>query len=613
MNFLTKIRTKSLNNRLIIFVLLCWVIPILIFSTFVTFSYQEGIMEKSDEMITAGVGQMADLISLRINEAIELCQKPSYEKVWEYNYNVYRKQSLSKNKFIQNMGDSLTKSFGLDSRFILYAFYNINSDEPDFYSSKIGQPLSNYVEKVNDQIINIIDSKSNYTIVKIIDERIFIIRNLYMVTRFEPFGTLVVELNKSRLARMIDKEIIDRVAICINDSQQLIRFSEPQGMEALQTDEKEEVLLNDLLKDYRVKNKNKVTQMRNKANRGYMLQKSYERYHMGLILIMPRKEAYPSLYKLYEIIGIVLILFIPVIVYIVIFLKRQIRQPVATLVRLAKEVEKGNFGFAIRSSMPNTEFNYLMDSFNNMSLQVKYLFDDVYSEKLAKKDAQILALQAQINPHFLNNTLEMMNWQARMSGDIIVSKMIEALGTVLDYRINRSNVKEIYLVEELKCADAYFYIMSMRFGQRLHIMKEIDEEVFYMNVPPLILQPLIENAIVHGVEKIKSGTISLHVYHDERDAFLMVKNSGKELSKEEYDKINWMLSGDTGTIPKGFGRHTSIGIRNVNQRIKLVYGEEYGLSIYREDNMTVSKIVIPFKIDDIKNQAVIGIKDEAES
>ena len=75
-----------------------------------------------------------------------------------------------------------------------------------------------------------------------------------------------------------------------------------------------------------------------------------------------------------------------------------------------------------------------------MSAQVKYLYDSMYSEKLARKDAQIQALQAQINPHFLNNTLEMMNWQARMSGDTVVSKMIESLGTVLDYRMNGANV-----------------------------------------------------------------------------------------------------------------------------------------------------------------------------
>lgn len=159
--------------------------------------------------------------------------------------------------------------------------------------------------------------------------------------------------------------------------------------------------------------------------------------------------------------------------------------------------------------MPNLEFQYMKESFDSMSAQVRDLFVRAYDEELARKDAQIQALQAQINPHFLNNTLEMMNWQARMSGDTVVPKMIEALGTVLDYRMNRAEVREIHLTEELQCVNAYFYIMSMRFGQRLGIEKDIDENLLYIMVPPLILQPLVENAVVHGVEVLANGAIRL--------------------------------------------------------------------------------------------------------
>lgn len=230
-----------------------------------------------------------------------------------------------------------------------------------------------------------------------------------------------------------------------------------------------------------------------------------------------------------------------------------------------------------------------------MSAQVKYLFDYVYDEKLARKDAQIQALQAQINPHFLNNTLEMMNWQARMSGDMVVSKMIESLGTVLDYRMNRANVKEIHLVEELQCIDAYFYIMSMRFGQRLSIEREIDNDLLYMMVPPLILQPIVENAIVHGVETIKNGLIRLKVYHDEENVYLEVRNTGKKISEEEKTRIQAILEGDETQLPKNTGRHTSIGIQNVNRRIRLVYGEEYGLTIIQNEDMeTISTITMPY-------------------
>lgn len=260
-------------------------------------------------------------------------------------------------------------------------------------------------------------------------------------------------------------------------------------------------------------------------------------------------------------------------------------------------MEAGEMGITVRGGeMPNLEFQYMKERFDSMSAQVKYLFDYVYDEKLARKDAQIQALQAQINPHFLNNTLEMMNWQARMSGDVIVSKMIESLGTVLDYRMNRANVKEIHLAEELQCIDAYFYIMSMRFGQRLQIEKEIDEELLYIMVPPLILQPIVENAIVHGVETVKNGVIRLKVYHDGENAYLEVRNTGKAMTKEARERIQAILEGNEEQIPKDTGRHTSIGIQNVNRRIRLVYGEEYGLTIVQDENLeTVSTITIPYR------------------
>lgn len=253
-------------------------------------------------------------------------------------------------------------------------------------------------------------------------------------------------------------------------------------------------------------------------------------------------------------------------------------------------------GAMVEGEMPNAEFQYMKERFDSMSGQVRCLFEYAYDEKLARKDAQIQALQAQINPHFLNNTLEMMNWQARMSGDTVIPKMIEALGTVLDYRMNRAQVKEIHLTEELRCVNAYFYIMSMRFGQRLRIEQEIDEELRYLMVPPLILQPLVENAVVHGVEVMANGLIRLNVYHDREHVYLEVRNTGKEMTEEAKKKIEAILEGTEAQIPKEPGRHTSIGIQNVNRRIRLMYGEEYGLAIGQEaDFETVSRITIPYE------------------
>lgn len=279
------------------------------------------------------------------------------------------------------------------------------------------------------------------------------------------------------------------------------------------------------------------------------------------------------------------------------FLKKHIENPIQAMVEGSREVESGKIGTTIEvEPMPNAEFEFLAESFNNMSEKVKQLFDTVYTEQLARKDAQIAALQAQINPHFLNNTLEMMNWQARMNQDLEVSKMIEALGVVLDSSMNRSNEKTTALSEELRCADSYLYIMSMRFGQRLKVERTIDASLLQYRVPRLILQPLLENAIIHGIEKVRQGTISLEIRREEDKLYLDILNTGHGLNREEAERIERILYGTYEPKSGETNKHTSIGIRNVNRRIKLVYGEEYGLFISSlEDGRILSRIIIPYE------------------
>lgn len=582
---------KSLNKRLLVFMILCWVVPIAVFFSVTIFSYRDGIITKAENLMERELENVASITSIRINEAISICQKPSYEMVWEKNWENYKKGLLERGDFLQIINSSLRGKFNLDERFNMYAFYFAGSENPESYGSRAGMLYREYVEEVQENIRDIMEQDSSYAVVKVFDGRIYIIRNLYTTSRFEQYGTLVVELNRDKLFQGIDEELMENMMVCISDKNDLMDFYDKDRIE-----EEKEKLIEELRENYDGKGNGTVLRRESSGYIAYLYEKRYDNYHIGIIMTSTKRELYSSLYSVYETVAIMLLLFLPLFCYIILFLRKQIQRPIRSLVEASKQIADGEIGYVItNANMPNQEFAYLMEHFNRMSSQVKYLIDSMYTEKLARKDAQIQALQAQINPHFLNNTLEMMNWQARMSGDTVVSKMIEALGTVLDYRMNRANVKEIRLSEELRCTDAYFYIMSMRFGQRLQIEREIDEEILHTMVPPLILQPIVENAIVHGVEAVKNGRIELKVFHDEDKVYLRVINSGRPLSEEDKQRIEAMLAGDDSKIPKRQGYHTSIGIRNVNQRIKLVYGEAYGLEIKKgEDERTVSTITIPY-------------------
>ncbi len=581
----------SLKRRLMLFIIGCWAAPIIAFFSFITLSYREGIIVKTERLIEDQLANAASFISVRLEDIITLCQSPSYEGGWEQAWKKYNNGETDRSHYLAAMNTSLKGKFYLDDRFLLYAFYEADVEWPVCCSSRAGVTQSEYVDMVGDKVKEWIEGGLDYIHLEVVDGHIFLMRNLYSTMEYKYFGTLVVELNEQKLLMDIPNEQRENMVICVNDSEGHINYakvSERTGQEKL---------LQKLLNHYTGYSSRNIQRENNSAYNGYLYQEKFDNYHLGVAYLAEHKEIYSNLYELYDMVLVMLLIFLPLLLYVRYFLKKQIQEPVKHLTIASRKMEAGNIGIKVGGGeMPNAEFNYLKESFDSMSTQVKELFDYIYDEKLARRDAQILALQAQINPHFLNNTLEMMNWQARMSGDVVVSKMIESLGTVLDYRMNRANVKEIYLQEELRCTDAYFYIMSMRFGQRLKVEKEIDEELLYINVPPLILQPLVENAIVHGVENAKSGSIGVHVYHDEEQVYLKVTNTGKKLSKEEQERIQAILSGDTAKIPKGKGKHTSIGIRNVNERIKLVYGEEYGLSICQEESgITVSTIVLPYQ------------------
>ncbi len=582
---------RSLKQKILIFMILCWGVPIAVFFAFTTSSYRKGIVEKVEGLMEDELMNAAAFASIRIEDAIALCQRPSYEKTWENAWKKYTDGSDTKSEYLQAVNSSLKGKFYLNERFNLYAYYCYGEDTPSCFSSRIGTTYKSYVTEIQPELSDIMEADSSYVYVRVTEDRMFIVRNLYTTTDYRRYGTLVVELNRDSVFQDVPRNIRENMLVCIDDREAVLDFAH------LEENPKEQALAEELLEMYDGNINRRVNRVSDRIYNGYLYQENRDHYHMGIVVFAKRSELYSGLYEFYGIVILMLVLFIPLFGYGIYFFQCNIRVPMDQMLEASRRMEDGEIGATVQGeAMPNLEFWRLRESFNSMSGQVKYLFDSVYSEKLVRKDAQIQALQAQINPHFLNNTLEMMNWQARMSKDMVVSKMIESLGTVLDYRMNRADVREIHLAEELQCIDAYFYIMSMRFGHRLQIERAIDESLLSMMVPPLILQPIVENAIVHGIETVKNGVIHLEIFHDEECTYFVVRNTGKKMTEDVKRKIREILEGDGEQIPREPGRHTSIGIQNVNRRIRLLYGEEYGLTIEQNEGCeTVSTIRIPFR------------------
>lgn len=291
---------------------------------------------------------------------------------------------------------------------------------------------------------------------------------------------------------------------------------------------------------------------------------------------------------------IVLILFmIPLVIQMLRFFYKKVTLPLRQLITAANAVREGNLGIQIENEEDNEEFWQVKDSFNHMSTRLKNQFDKIYLEEVALRDAKIMALQSQINPHFLNNTLEIINWEARLNGNYKVSSMIEALSTMLGETMNRKEEQFHSVAEEMAYADAYLYIISQRFGAKFRCTKKIDERLMTVQVPRLIIQPIVENAVEHGMDITKQGRLEIRLFERE-DGYLCIEvEDNGHLTEENRKRIDKLLSPDAELDKE---KRVSLGIRNVDQRLKMIYGSDCGLFISGNGKEhTVSTILL--KID----------------
>ena len=222
--------------------------------------------------------------------------------------------------------------------------------------------------------------------------------------------------------------------------------------------------------------------------------------------------------------------------------------------------------------------------------------------KVYKKQAEYLALQNQINPHFLYNTLEGIRSEALLAGLDSVAEMTEALATFFRYTI--SQVEHLVTLEdELANIENYYYIQQFRFGDKLalHIEYEHDEEldeldILQFRLPKLTLQPIVENSIYHGIErKIGRGNLVIRICISNERLRIRISDDGMGMAEEKLKLLNEKLRRLTlDDVQEENGKKGGIALVNVNNRIKLLFGEEYGITFYsREGAGTDVMITLP--------------------
>jgi two-component system, sensor histidine kinase YesM len=275
---------------------------------------------------------------------------------------------------------------------------------------------------------------------------------------------------------------------------------------------------------------------------------------------------------------------------------RGITVPMEELISRMKQVQKGDFITPVLpdptapAGLPKDEVGQLHRTFRMMIQQIDELIHENYAKQLTIKETQFKALQAQINPHFLYNTLESINWEAKVGGQTRISQMVESLGFLL--RSSISQKESIVTVgQELDIMRHYLTIQQTRFEERLVFRLEVPQHVYSCPLPKLTLQPLVENAIHHALEPmVEPCHITIRSMEKDDGVLLIVEDDGPGMIPELLEQVQ---RGEVRS--KGNG----IGLSNIRERIVLAFGEPYGLHIESEPEQGTRVIVhIPYERGD---------------
>ncbi len=288
-----------------------------------------------------------------------------------------------------------------------------------------------------------------------------------------------------------------------------------------------------------------------------------------------------------------------IIILLSLYFSHKLLQPLKHLRNATNELAAGNYSIRIPVTSKD-EIGDLCTRFNFMTEQTQNLMNRVYHYQLATKQAKLEALQNQINPHFLHNTLEIIRMKALINRDKEVAVMVQTLARLFRITLDLSS-NIVHVKDELEHVETYLAIQNMRFDNRYRFTNLVPEEFLDCSILKLTLQPLVENAIKHGFSRtFGDEEIQVRAQADKDDLVIQVADNGVGITPDNLERIHRKLE-HADEAGRGNG-HNSIGIVNISDRIRLEYGDGYGLKIYpNQPRGTVVELRIPRNGNMIEN------------
>lgn len=317
--------------------------------------------------------------------------------------------------------------------------------------------------------------------------------------------------------------------------------------------------------------------------------------------ITPDKDLNVELVEMKRYLLIVISALILVSTLIASIVSQTISSPLKKLIREMRQVEVGNFGGMVKVSSYQ-EINILVASFNRMVRRIEELIERVKLSSVSEKNAELHALQSQVNPHFLYNTLDMIYWMLDEEGNEQLGELVLSLSSMFRYSSQWEDGADVSLSEELEQIGHYLKIISIRLEGRLVIVTDIDERWLNIRVPKMAVQPVIENAVKHGLEPLaRQGILKVYTRQEGDHLELIVEDNGDGMNGEQLARLQKSLNVEGPDSSGSSGREggkSGIGLQNLHRRLRFMFGEGYGLQIQSfPGEGTQVAIVLPIPVE----------------